>query len=528
MKRLGILLMLVLPQLLLAQEKTVTGTVTYVAAGTIYTSLGRDSGVRDSTLLFIKSGLDTTAVLKVFAVSSKSSACKVVKSRRDIAIGNTVLASVVIEVPKQEVTSAITDSRSLSGQGAGIPGTMTPAVPPPIEVRGRISTQYYVNRYDNELYNTTQPGIVVNLRARSRDVPLKFEVYSNMRTLSFGNASPFAKGATNQSRLYRLSLEFDDGVNDISVGRIIPSLAPSVGYIDGALISRKFGMFTLGSTVGYQPSYTLQGVSSDYKKFALFASIQPVDSANLTISTAYAKTYYLNTLDREVVSGNVSMYTQGGFQVYAYSEFDMRSESNGRFKLSPKLTSLFANVNYRVTQLLTVGIGADASRPLYTFSVARFIPDSLRETRLRSGISTTVSLYLPGGVMLSNTYAPRTSEASFASVYSNYTTIGIANVLSSGVYLRSNFNLNANEYSNSNGYGVSLQRDVMSIADVNVRFQQNTYTLKNYEDRHISRTMGTDLILNLTRAVSMMMSYDRLDGYGITSNSIFGELSVRF
>ena len=130
--------------------------------------------------------------------------------------------------------------------------------------------------------------------------------------------------------------------------------------------------------------------------------------------------------------------------------------------------------------------------------------------------------------MLSNTYAPRTSEASFASVYSNYTTIGIANVLSSGVYLRSNFNLNANEYSNSNGYGVSLQRDVMSIADVNVRFQQNTYTLKNYEDRHISRTMGTDLILNLTRAVSMMMSYDRLDGYGITSNSIFGELSVRF
>ena len=524
MKRTGIVLLIMVVHLGLAEEKTVTGTVTYVAAGTVYTSLGRESGVKDSSIVYVKSGVDTVAALQVIAVSSKSSACKIVRSKRDVSTGNSVVARVFVESSKPDTTKTAGQIPTLQAQ---LPGRVTVA-PGPIEIRGRVSAQYYSNRYDNELYNTTQPGVVINLRARSTDIPLKFELYSNIRTLAYGNASPFSKGAVSQSRIYRLSLEYDDGTNDVSVGRIIPTLAPSIGYIDGAMIARKVGVVTLGATVGYQPSYTLQNVSTDYKKVALFASVQPVDSVNLIVSSAYARTYFLSALDREVVSGNVSLYTAGGFQIYGYSEFDLRTVSNGEFKLSPALTSLFVNASYRVTQMLSLGIGADASRPLYTFSSARFIPDSLREDRLRSGINTTVSLYLPGGISLSNTYAPRTSESSFASVYTNYTTVGIADLFSSGVSVRSSFNLNANEYSTSNGYGIGLQRSIIDIADLNLRYQQNTYTLKNYDDKHLSRTMGADLIVNLARSLSVMMSYDRLNGYGITSNSIFADLSVRF
>jgi hypothetical protein len=332
----------------------------------------------------------------------------------------------------------------------------------------------------------------------------------------------------NQSRVYRLSLEYDDGTNDAAVGRIIPTIAPSIGYIDGAMYSRRFGRVVLGTSLGYQPSYTLRNVSPEYKKVALFAGLQPSDSLNLMISTVYARTYFRSLLDREAVSANVSLYTIGGFQVYAYSEVDLRKVTAGEFVLSPSLTSLFANVSYRFTNFLSLGLGADASRPLYTFSAGGGIPDSLRETRLRSGINSSVTLYFPGGVTVSNSYSPRTSESRFASVYSNYTSVGIADLFGSGVSFRSNMNLNANEYSNSNGYGAGLQRNIMDIADLNVRFQQNTYTLKNYEDKHISRTIGGDLIVNLTRGLSAMMSYDRLDGYGLTSNSIFAELSVRF
>jgi hypothetical protein len=294
------------------------------------------------------------------------------------------------------------------------------------------------------------------------------------------------------------------------------------------MYARKIGRLTLGTTFGYQPSFSLQGISTDFRKVALFASIQPVDSMNFSLSSAYARTYFHTTLDREVVSGNVSLYTTHGFQVYGYSEFDLRSSANGQFRLSPALTSCFLNLSYRITPMLTLGIGGDASRPLYPFSTARLMPDSVRESRLRTGVNASIALYLPGGVALTNTYSPRTSQARFATVYSNYTSLGFSDVLSSGVSLRANLTLNTNEYSKSNGYGVSAQRNILDVADLNLRYQENTYTLKNYGDRHVSRTLGSDLMLNLTRQISAMLSYDRLDGYGITSNSIFADLSVRF
>lgn len=525
----AIVLILTSAQALLGQVKEITGTVTYVAAGTVYTSLGKERGLRDSTMIYVKSKGDTVGVLQVVAMSSKSSACKIVRSSREIGVGNVVVAQVRIDNPMPVVEigamGTVAAGKPSSASGASTKADTPPA---PFEIGGRVSAQYFAQRYDNELYNTTQPGFVVNLRARSTEIPLKFTLYSNLRTLSYGRTSPFSRGSHNQSRVYNLSLEYDDGVNDIALGRIIPAVAPTVGYIDGAMYARTLGKLTLGTTLGYQPSYALRGVSTEYKKIALFASVQPVDSTNLTISSAYARTYYYSYLDREVVSANVMWYSPEGLQVYGYSEFDLRQMSNGEFVLSPQLTSLFVNVSYRATEMLTLGIGTDASRPLYTYSAARFTPDSLRETGLRSGISTTVSLYFPGGVMLSNTYAPRTSESRFASVYSNYTTLGISNVLTSGVSFRSSFNLNANEYSSSKGFTVSVQRNIVEVADVNIRYQQNTYTLKNYADRHLSRTLGADVMLTLTRQLGFMMSYDILKGYGITSNSLFGELSMRF
>jgi hypothetical protein len=519
-----------LSHVLLAGEKPVTGTVTYVAAGTVYTSLGRESGVQDSTLLYVKANGDSIAVLRVLAVSSKSSACTIIRAKRDIMVGNIVIGAVTVATPHSvpvDSTKAATLQSSPPSPSRGTLARPAPSVGS-LVFRGRVSAQYFSTRYDIASYNTTQPGLVINLHGQSTDIPLKFEIYSNLRTLSYGTVSPFSRGATNQSRIYRLSLQYDDGLNDFSLGRIIPAAAPSIGYIDGVMYSRRFGRMSFGTTVGYQPGYTLRGISTEYKKLALFATVQPQDSMNMTISTAYARTYARMMLDREVVSGGISWYTLGGIQLYAYAECDLRKAVGTEFVLRPALTSLFVNMNYRLAQFLSVGLGVDASRPLYTYTAALSIPEEFREARLRSGLSGMVSFYLPGGVMLSNTYSPRTSETSFARVYSNFSSLGVANVLGSGISFRSNVNLNANEYSQSQGFGANMQRNIFDMFDVSIRYQQNSYSLKTYDDKHVSRTIGADLYVVLTRDLGVMVSYDRLNGYGLTSNSLFAELSVRF
>ena len=54
------------------------------------------------------------------------------------------------------------------------------------------------------------------------------------------------------------------------------------------------------------------------------------------------------------------------------------------------------------------------------------------------------------------------------------------------------------------------------------------YTVKRLGERNTSTTLGADLIVPITRSLSLMTSYDRLRGYGADSHSVFAEFSVKF
>jgi len=528
-----LLLFILFGTLASAQTKVVTGKVTYVAMGTIYTSLGRESGVQDSSIIFVLSKNDTLALLKVFAVSSQSSACRVWRSTGPIAIGDVVSASVVI-VPKQTVVkdSTAKEVQILAVVGASPPDQTThmqvPKDPDLITLRGRISAQYYGTRYELSNYNTSQPGVVVNLRGNFRDLPLKFEVYGNLRTLSYGGVSPFSRQAINQGRIYRLSLAYDDGVNTVSLGRTIPAIAPYVGYVDGAMVSRQFGGVVLGSAFGYQPTYSLWGVETTFRKIAVFAGYRAGEHQNLLVSSAYSRTYYQRHLDREVATAQLNLFSSGGLFFYANSEFDLRMKSGNDLAFKPSLTSMYVNLNYRLNSLLTVGVGADASRPFYTYSLIQNIPDAFLDFRLRSGVSVSLTLSLPGGVTLFETFSPRNSESGFGREYSNVASFSFTDILSSGLNVRTNMNHNSNEFTDARGYGFNLQRNFLSVVDVGMRYQQYNYTVSQVGQRYLSRTLGGDLLVSISSALSIMVSYEKLDNDGASSRSLFAEFSVRF
>jgi len=515
-----------------ASEKQVTGRVTYVAAGTIYTSLGRESGVNDSSVVYVLEGSDTIAVLQAFAVSSKSTACHALRSSRQITVGMLVVAFVPLKEERE--TGAAAPAPSPVANESSPPAVLqrarpgVKADPSWLDLKGRVSAQFYTTRYDNSAYDISQPGLVLNLRGKSNELPIMFEVYGNFRTLSYGGASPFAKGARNQSRLYRLSLAYDDGVNAVSFGRIAPQAAPSIGYIDGLLLSRKFGDVTLGGTLGYQPSFTLRGILTDYRKFAGFVRYESQGAVRGSVTGAYARTYFHSQLDREVANAYVNLFWSSRVFLYASGDFDLRKKAGDGLAFSPSLSTAFVNVNYRMTRTLSLGLGADASRPVYTYSLVRSIPDSMIDRRLRAGVNLNVSVNLPWGISLYNTYTPRASESSFARDYSEYAAITFTDIAASGVMLRSNVNVNSTELTNSLGYGLNIQRNVLDLLDLGFRYQQYNYKVKKINTRSISTTYGADLMVNLSRTFGVVATYDRLEGYGTKSNAVFAEFSVRF
>jgi len=515
--------------LLLAQVKTIRGKVTYISSGTVYTSLGRNAGLSDSTLVYVVEGSDTTALLRAFATSSQSSACTVLWNTRPIAMEKEVVARVIQEIKPAAIdsTSPSPDTvRSILSKPEVASRATETSLPPWMQFKGRVGVQYYTTRYENTQYNTTQPGVVMQLQGISAKDHVKFDLYSNIRTLSRGSAAFIGKNGANQSRVYRASVEYDDGTYDVAVGRIIPLFSPSVGYVDGLLFSRRFGDITAGVNLGFQPGADMRGVSTDYRKVGLFVNVKPFESIDLTVTPAYARTYFRSVIDREVMSLQVVSFGMRGLNGYFYSEFDLRKKIQSNYALSPALTNMYMNVNYQATSYLSVGVGTDASRPMYSFSTIRDTPDSLLESKVRTGLSLRTSVYAGNGISVSNIYTPRSSESRFGRTYSDNAILSIGNVLSSGIILRTNVSLGATEETKSRGYGIFVQRNFAALFDVTVRFQVNDLTLNGEVNRN--QTVGFDAAAFFSRNFALIASFDQTKGYGLVSNTLFTELSYRF
>lgn len=510
-----------------AQVREVRGKVTYIAAGAIYTSLGRDAGVQDSSMLSIVSNGDTIATIKIFAVSSRSSAARVISSSRDPRIGDDIVGSVVEQTAEgKDPEIKVIDSIAIGRKQVSSPLSATEPDEDVFQVRGRLGLQYFTSLYSNPDFNLRQAGIVMNLRGMMTRIPLQLDLYANLRTLSVGRRSPLSAGSRNQSRVYNLAVSYDDTTTVISVGRIIPSAAPSVGYIDGVMISQRAGDFTVGASAGLQPEFSLRGISSDYKKLALFARYSPPAAGS--VSLAYARTYFHSAIDREAVSLYGNLVLSPELFVYVNSEADLRRKSAGDFVLAPRLTNMYANIMYRGIRSLSIGIGADASRPYYSFETIRLVPDSLLVDELRSGASISLHWLLPGGIMLYNSFNPRSSEKGFGKEYGNHSSFNINNILSSGTNVRAHMNMNVSRFTKTTGYGVAVQRSFESMFDVTLRFNRSTYRISQTGVKNTSTTLGADVLVFLSRSLSLLATYDRLNGYGTISNALFAELSVRF
>jgi hypothetical protein len=512
-----------------AAEKYVSGEVTYVTSSSVYTSLGRNSGITDSSSLFAVSGRDTFAVLRVQALSSNSSVCRIETRKREVSVGDRIVGSVLIAEPKTEPS-------------AGTPlvaGTIaTPSEPSypatagrttgDFEVTGRISGQFFGTFQNEPSYNISQPGVVTKLNVRSTEIPIALDLYANFRNAFYGPDGISSGQVRNQSRIHRLVVDYEDSRYRVSVGRFAPAFIASIGYIDGVMFSASTGRFSIGAAGGFQPAPTQRGMSTDYKKLALFTNYFPGGAAGNRITLAYSRTYYVSELDREATSLSASFALNSSFSLYAHSDFDMRQKEGDTFVLSPRLSQMFLNIRYRVIQSIGLGIGGNATRPLYPYSTLKTLPAEFVDNDLRGGLSFSVYLYLPEGISLSNSYTPRTSRTGFADNYTEYATLTVPNIASSGVVIRTNFNMNANDYTDAKGYGVHLFRNMWQAFDITVRYQEYNSTVRQLNQTTNSSTIGADLLIPFSRMFSVMGTFERLESPGIQTNTVFAELTVRF
>jgi hypothetical protein len=528
MKIVSLVLLVLISFPMFAQPKAIQGKITYVAYDAVYISLGKVDGIKESNQVYVIEGSDTIATLKIMAMSSKSSSCSILKTKRKTILGDIVVSTVYPEqsnnkiVSKESSDSAFKREEERKVNKTGFARSF-------IDINGRISSQYYSTLYDNNPgLNYNQPGVVLSLNCTENEIPVKLDLYGNFRSLSTGTKSPFGSAVINQSRIYKLSLEYDDTTNLIGIGRIIPAFLPAIGYIDGLLLSEYFNNFTAGAALGYQPGNNHMDFSTDYKKYAFFINYRSAGIFKYSLSTVYSKTFYQKYAEREVVNFSLNLYNNSGFYLSVFSDIDLREKSGSDFRFSPVITGFYSNCNYRFSNTFSIGLGLNTSRPFYPFSTFKNLPDSLLDKNLHYSGNISFDYNIMSGISIYNNFTPRFDVNRSNNNYSNYTSISLNNMFSTGIFSRLNFNLNSNIFTKSKGIGISIRKNFLNLIDVNIRSQIYDYKVLQSGIEYSNTTLGIDIVCFISKSVSFIMYLERLNGSSYKSTSVFNEISWRF
>ena len=527
----GVALVLAFSRHAQAQTTVLRSTINYRSGDVIYIPVGTKAGLEDSTLLRVVSRGDTIATLKVFAVSSQSAACTILQTKKQPSIGDTIIAFVhILQPEKPETTSQETPPSVDSTQFSGVQQQKVSEIPAGssfLHVQGRVRAQYLTLMPKGPFLTTTQPSLILQMEGKLNDAPVKFNIYSDIRSLAYGTNSPFSSGALNENRLYRLSVEYDDGSNRVAVGRVIPPILPSTGFVDGIFLARKLNNFVIGTSAGYEPNFSLQSPSTVYKKFSFFGSFQPDNGTMYSVSASYGRTYYYSTLDREVVSSSVSYTPTYRLYITAQSDVDLKTPHAMELVSHAKLTNLYGSINYRITDFLSLGAGITAWRPFYQYSYVSVTPDSLLDQTLRTSPSVNLQLNAVPGIMLYTTYAPRTSADGFGAEFNRNTSLGISNLFGQGMYLRASMITNVTSFTRMNTYLGSIQKTFL-FADLTLRYQYDDLTIPSSDLQQPTKVWGMDCLMTITKSLTLLGTIEHTTNFSVITTTVLSQLSYRF
>jgi hypothetical protein len=385
--------------------------------------------------------------------------------------------------------------------------------------------QYYGIQFEDRAQAMAQPALGFSLTAAARDIPLQVTVYGVHRQRARGTLSPFDSKSRPETRIYRLSAEYDDGTTMLLAGRIYPMTALPMSVVDGVSAARRFGNFTAGVAGGAEPTLTFKLRQKHLWKGMAFLSYQTNTPFSWGTGFIYTRSYILKALVRETASFSFSVSAPSGLALSGYSDIDLRRPMSKTVDGDPSLTSLMLLGSARIHPSVSVFAGIDGARPVPGAADYGIIPDTLFNRTLRSGLTAGTSIFLQSWLW-NISISPRMGPGPFGKEYSATTSIGTHNFLSSGVGIQTTANVNSNTFTTYTSYGLQTRRTDFGI-DWRLRLQYYGSTIRQMNATRDGTIAGIDLVAMVSQSISLMATFDTWRG-ATFMNVIFLDVSWRF
>lgn len=362
-----------------------TARVTFLTTASVYIDAGKSEGLEEGSRVDVLHGGTSVAELKVAFVSTHQASCQVVSKTAPLAVGDSVRFTAVATPGAPDSSAAIAAARP--APQAQVPGGMQR--PGYGRLRGRIGLYYLtVQQQDSFGGRFSQPSGDIRLTGGGLG-GTAIGLVADLRTRRLVQSLPGGPNSTtDQTRVYQALLYWQSPGSPFrfTTGRQYAPGITSVGLIDGGAVELSQPAWDYGVFGGMSPDPVSLGFSGD----------------SLTQLGGYIRRHNrLGSLSHWSVTAGASgsydswhtnrefFYAQGNYQsrrvsLYAVQEVDYyrpwRRAGTNEKTLSP--TSTFANVQYQVTDAVSVNAGIDNRRNVrlyyYVINPAIVFDDTFR------------------------------------------------------------------------------------------------------------------------------------------------------
>jgi len=505
-----------------SQDRTITGTISFVTSNNVYVKFDSTSEIEIGKVLLVNGN----ECLKVTDKSSNSVVCSILNDC-SVANGDSVTYFIIAPVDTTKPTT-ITEPEE-----DALPSEITTPAEEGIKtslyeenIRGRISLGSYNTlsdvRDDRSIFRT-RFSLDANHIGDSKVSVQSFLVYRN-----FNTTDDDYDGRTSIFNVYNLNVRYD-ATPDLSLtaGRKINPKASSIGAVDGLQVEKYFGNFYAGAMGGFRPDFENFGFNGDLLQYGGYVGIE-TNTKDFFSETTLGALEQTNAgaTDRRYIFFQHMSTIASDLTLFSSAELDIFGNGGD----NTRLTNLYLSARYRFSRAVNAMISYDTRKVIIYYEtfqtdIERLLDEDLARQGLRMRFNVRPAKILWMGVSYSKRFQ-NDNENKSDNIYGYATLSKIPGI---GGRFNVSYNTNSTNYLTSNIFSARYSRDFFERKlNADIYFRRGEYSFENNINDLTLNFYGSTLSYRISRTWMLSVSGEYSQSDPENSFRFYTRLTKRF
>jgi len=489
----------------------VQGEISYVTKKNIYVKFNETKYINVGDSLFIKSSNSFVPVLLIAKKSSVSILCSSLDGDTQLAKGQVVYAKHKEsninkkDIKIKEKLNSIDPKQHLTNKEENNKIKLLP------KIRGRftIATSSNIAQLKEKTGNHRMRYIFSMKGENLINSNFYFDHYISFNQ-TYNPDFTLSETVNDKLRFYRVTFGYRGNGYDISVGRQIKNKISALGSFDGIYLEKKIkNDFYSGIVTGTRPDYTNYGFNTKLFQYGAFVSYFPDYKKSSTRGTiAFFEQKNSGLTDRRFLYAQFSTNFGKKIRFFGASEIDLFQIKDGISSNSPKLTSIYGNLSYRLSRKINLSLGFDSRKNRIYYETYKDFLETLIERETRQGLRFRFGYRPFKKVSFSLMSNLRFKDKELSSKYYNAMIF-----LRSIPLIKSSISISANvintDYLESKSLSIRLSKRIKKRINLRLEYKYYQYFYPGTKSSRNQNRVGGSLNFNVFKRLYLSIYYEK-------------------